>query len=162
MQFNHSMWKLTIGLTIPVKGETMNILLLTMPFHKPTIPSIGLTQIKGRLMALFKEKIAVTLLYLNHDFFNYFGEDMYLAIADSFTYNGLNDWLFRKEAFAGVTDNQTAYLQQFFPTLLDDQKTYIQQKVEGLGMFIDRLITEYDILSYDLVGVNANFSVDLK
>ncbi len=137
----------------------MRILLLTMPFHKPSVPSIGLTQIKGRLLEMFAGEIDVDLLYLNHDFYKYFGEEMYLTAADSAAYNGVNEWIFRKEAFDGVADNRKEYLLRFFPTLPDERKLFLQQKIEGLPMFIDQLIDEYKILSYHLVGINATFSV---
>ncbi len=137
----------------------MRILLSTMPFHKPSIPSIGLTQIKERLSEMFVDELEVDLLYLNHDFYRYFGKEMYLTAADSATYNGVNEWIFRKEAFDGVSDNQEAYFQRFFPAMPDEMKLLLRQKIDGLGGLIDKLIADYEILSYDLVGVNATFSV---
>lgn len=138
----------------------MNILLLTVPFHEPQVPSIALTQLKGRLLELFRDHINVEILYLNHDFWGFFGKETYSFIMNKATLNGLNDWIFRQEAFDNVRDNQDVYFKRFFQGPQNKEITDIlKQKKECLGAFIEELIDTYKIDSYDLVGINATFSI---
>jgi ribosomal peptide maturation radical SAM protein 1 len=135
----------------------MKIALLALPFLLPKYPSLGLTQIKGRLMDVFKGEVEVRLFYLNHDFYRYLGRDLYSMIDSHATYTLLNDWLFRHEAFDHVTPNHKEYWERFYPHMPfsdDDRK-----KLSNPGHFINRAVREYRLESYDVIGINANFSV---
>jgi len=90
----------------------MKILLLTVPFHDPQVPSIALTQIKGRLLELFQNHIKAEILYLNHDFWGFFGKEIYSFIMNNATLNGLNDWIFRQEAFDNVRGQSRRVFQK--------------------------------------------------
>jgi hypothetical protein len=59
------------------------IALINMPFAKLPLPSIALTQLKAVVESQFKEQVSINLLYLNHDFANYLGLDLYHLIVNS-------------------------------------------------------------------------------
>lgn len=135
----------------------MKIALLTMPFLLPVFPSLGLTQIKSRLKEMFKEQVEVRLFYLNHDFYRYFGRNLYLMVDADTTYTLLNDWLFRHEAFDNVTANHREYLKRFYPRMPINAED--MGKLINLGDFIKQIIREYRLESYDMIGINTNFTV---
>jgi len=57
-------------------------------------------------------------------------------------------------------DNQDVYFKRFFQGPQHKEMTEIlKQKKECLGAFIEALIDKYKIDSYDLVGINATFSI---
>ncbi|MCU0286832.1 MAG: RiPP maturation radical SAM C-methyltransferase [Acidobacteria bacterium] len=134
----------------------MKIALLILPFHLPELPSLGLTQIKGRVKEIFADQVDVNLLYLNHDFYKLLGEARYSFIDNDSTYTCINDWLFRNEAFDGVNDNQKEYLKRFYP-----QKQFIADMLKDLNLsaMIQQMIMKYKLDSYDLIGINAAFSL---
>ena len=59
------------------------ITLINMPFANLSLPSIALTQLKAVVESHFKEQVSINLLYLNHDFANYLGLDLYDLIVNS-------------------------------------------------------------------------------
>jgi hypothetical protein len=59
------------------------IALINMPFANLSLPSIALTQLKSLVESHFKEQVSVNLLYLNHDFANYLGLDLYHLVVNS-------------------------------------------------------------------------------
>jgi len=135
----------------------MKIALLTMPFLSPQFPSLGLTQIKGRLKEIFNGQVEVRLFYLNHDFYRYFGIDLYSQADADTTYTSLNDWLFRHEAFDDVEPNHEEYLTRFYPHQPVSGSDL--EKIMNLGHFIRQVIREYRLDSYDVIGINATFAV---
>ena len=126
------------------------ITLINMPFADCTLPSIALTQLKSLVESQFAEKVSVDIVYLNHDFSNYFGRDRYAYISFSMSsmYAGLGDWLFRHLAFPSLPDNTEKYLQRFFWGKGKDvqlAKQIIADKRPNLGAFMDELITTYEL-----------------
>ena len=135
----------------------MKIALLTIPFLKPSLPSLGLTQIKARLKEVFGKDIAVRLFYLNHDFYDHFGHDLYMWISQELTEIG--EWIFRQHAFDNVRDNQQEYIKRFYQGKKVEGFTEENiRKLMNLGYFIDGIFGRYDLDSYDLVGINATFN----
>ena len=137
----------------------MKIALLAVPFLATRSPSIGLTQIKGRLKQLFSETLDVRIFYINHDFYDYLGRELYEWITlESFS-NALGEWIFRQEAFDHVEPNRESKIASFYikrAAQKFDEKN-IQRMME-LGGFIDKIVQRYRLDSYDIVGINATFN----
>lgn len=77
------------------------IALINMPFANLHMPSIALTQLKSVVENRFKNEVSVDVYYLNHDFANCLGLDLYDLITESADSqnSGLGDWFFRQIAF---------------------------------------------------------------
>jgi ribosomal peptide maturation radical SAM protein 1 len=135
----------------------MKIALLTMPFSTPTFPALGLSQIKGRLKDVFGDKVKAEVLYLHHDFYEFFGQDFYSMVDRDSTYTLVNDWLFRHEAFDDIEVNYKEYLERFYPN--SPFIGAVSEKVLGLSDYIEELIDQYNLTSYDVVGVSGTFTV---
>jgi ribosomal peptide maturation radical SAM protein 1 len=139
----------------------MKIALLSVPFLLPHYPGLGLTQIKARLKEIFKENIEVRQFYLNHDFYQYFGDRLYYMIFGGRFAPLMNDWVFRLEAFDHLKPNHEEYLKVYRPGLSFDspEMTYFKEKLLNLGDFIRQVISGYSLSTYDVVGINATFDV---
>jgi magnesium-protoporphyrin IX monomethyl ester (oxidative) cyclase len=138
------------------------ITLINMPFADCTLPSIALTQLKSLVEVRFPETVAVDIVYLNHDFSNYFGSDRYSYISFSMLpmFAGLGDWLFRHLAFPSLPDNTEKYLQRFFfgkGKEVQLIKEIIADKRPNLGAFMDELITTYKLDQSQMVGFTSMF-----
>jgi ribosomal peptide maturation radical SAM protein 1 len=142
-------------------GVNMKIALLVVPFILPQYSGIGPTQIKGRLKEIFKENIEVQLLYLNHEFYQYFGEQLYQMISGGAVGSLMKEWVFRQEAFDRIKSNQEEYFSLFCPEIPvnSPEMTYVKEKLQGLGEFIRQLIAKYRLTSFDVIGVNATYEV---
>ncbi len=114
-----------------------------MPFLAPQFPSLGLTQIKGRLKEIFDRQVDVDLFYINLDFTRYFGYEFYTKIISQSTFTSINDWLFHHEAFDNMKHNHTEYLKRFYPGQNFDDIS--MEKFMNLGNFIDEIIDSYHL-----------------
>ncbi|NIM15682.1 MAG: RiPP maturation radical SAM protein 1 [Candidatus Aminicenantes bacterium] len=138
----------------------MKVALLVMPFHYPFLSSIGLTQIKDRIKSRFKGSIDVRVFYINLEFFEFFGHEAYLKIMADSSYTGVNDWLFRQEAFDNIADNREDYFARFYQGTMDNiLGAESDKKWKSLGGFINEVIEKYQLTGFDLVGINATFSL---
>jgi ribosomal peptide maturation radical SAM protein 1 len=139
----------------------MKIALLSLPFLSPQYPALGLTQIKARLKEIFKESVDVRLLYLNHDFYRYFGSELYTIIGESGFAFLLKEWVFRTEAFDHIKPNLDEYFRRFFPGIPTGSPmiALLKTKLVNLGAFIGQVISTYGLTSFDVIGVNAMFAV---
>lgn len=138
------------------------ITLINMPFANLSLPSIALTQLKSVVESRFKEQVSINLLYLNHDFANYLGLDLYDLIVNSpeSQNSGLGDWFFRQTAFAGLPDNASVYLSRYFPVQTEQMnmlKQLVLEKRRGLDSFLDSLIKKYRLEQNELVGFTSMF-----
>ena len=138
------------------------ITLINMPFANLSIPSIALTQLKAVVESRFKEQVSVNLLYLNHDFANYLGLDLYDLIINSpeSQNSGLGDWLFRQTAFPSLPNNANVYLSRYFPVhtnQMDQLKNLVLEKRRGLNSFLEGLIRKYSLTQNELVGFTSMF-----
>ena len=138
------------------------ITLINMPFANLSIPSIALTQLKAVVESRFKEHVSVNLLYLNHDFANYLGLDLYDLIVNSpeSQNSGLGDWLFRQTAFPSLPNNANVYLSRYFPVhtdQMDQLKNLVLEKRRGLNSFLEGLIRKYSLTQNELVGFTSMF-----
>lgn len=80
-----------------------------MPFILPYFGSMGLTQIKGRVKEIFKDRVDVHIHYLNHDFFRYFGGELYVKLFNYSREFGFSEWIFRPEAFDNIRNNYSDF-----------------------------------------------------
>lgn len=137
------------------------IALINMPFGGLHIPSLGLTQLKAALEKKFGEQVEVDIMYISHDFGQYFGIDVYQYLSDDgiSTVTGLTDWLFREVAFPDLEDNAEAYLGRYRYSFAftDEQMNTLLQKRARLDQYFDQLIDEYQLDQYFLVGFTSMF-----
>ena len=133
-----------------------------MPFAAINLPSIALTQLSAAVKHDFDSEIEPDILYLNHDFNNYFGSDAYNWISNSgqATIAGLGDWLFRHAAFPAINDNAIEYFNRYGPFLGLDRKLLeaYDDKRRNIEVFLDELIDQYKLVDYDLVGFTSMFT----
>jgi ribosomal peptide maturation radical SAM protein 1 len=138
------------------------IALINMPFANLSLPSIALTQLKSLVESHFREQVSVNLLYLNHDFANYLGLDLYQLVINSTESqnSGLGDWFFRQTAFPDLPNNAGVYLSRYFPFHTDQMnklKGLILEKRRGLSSFLESLIKKYSLDQNELVGFTSMF-----
>jgi ribosomal peptide maturation radical SAM protein 1 len=139
------------------------VTLINMPFATVRLPSIALTQLKSVLEDELGDRVAVRLLYLNHDFAHLLGLRLYSEMSDSLEANmcGLGDWFFRGIAFPELPDNAEDYLQRYFPQrdeAFELRKRLLLGKRQGLPGAMARLIAKYRLADDDLVGFTSMFS----
>jgi ribosomal peptide maturation radical SAM protein 1 len=138
------------------------ITLINMPFANLSLPSIALTQLKSVVESRFKEQVSINLLYLNHDFANYLGLELYELIVTSpeSQNSGLGDWFFRQAAFPSLPDNASVYLSRYFPLntpQMNQLKALVLEKRRGLSSFLESLIKKYNLDQNDVVGFTSMF-----
>jgi ribosomal peptide maturation radical SAM protein 1 len=138
------------------------IALINMPFADLAMPSIALTQLKAVVDQRFREQVSVEVLYLNHDFAQYLGLELYDLITETADSQnaGLGDWFFRQAAFPDLQNNAGIYLSRYFPFHTDEMNTLksrILEKRRGLENFLDSLISKYAIDQAQLVGFTSMF-----
>jgi ribosomal peptide maturation radical SAM protein 1 len=145
----------------------MDIRLVNMPFAATDCPSIALTQLKAVTEALHGDKVRVEVNYLNHDFGQLLGPQLYGLITNSmpgFT-TGLGEWLFRSVAFPEVDDNQAQYFARYQHHFTDEQMTSLRQELQPvrarLPAILDALIERYRLHEADMVGVTSMFFQNL-
>lgn len=139
-----------------------SITLINMPFANLSLPSIALTQLKAVVESQFNQQVSVNLLYLNHDFANYLGLDLYDLIVNSkeSQNSGLGDWFFRQTAFPDLPDNAGVYLSRYFPFYTEQMnqlRALVLEKRGGLNSFLESLIGKYSLDQTELVGFTSMF-----
>ena len=138
------------------------VALINMPFANLVMPSLALTQLKSILEEHFNDRIRVDIYYLNHNFANYMGVDLYNDISSmqESQNSGLGDWFFRQIAFPSLPNNAGVYLTRYFPQRNDQSsrlKELILKSRRGLEQLMEDLITKYELDKADLVGFTSMF-----
>ena len=138
------------------------ISLINMPFADLHMPSLALTQLKSVIENRFKNEVSVDVYYLNHDFANYLGLELYERITTSTESqnSGLGDWFFRQIAFPDQMNNTGVYLSRYFPyhtEQLNTLKSLVLEKRRGLDRFMDGLISKYAFDRAQLCGFTSMF-----
>ncbi|HKH47466.1 MAG TPA: RiPP maturation radical SAM C-methyltransferase [Thermoanaerobaculia bacterium] len=135
---------------------------MNMPFATLQFPSIALTQLKSVAESRFGEKVRVRILYLNHDFAQYLGVELYQVLNSIQASNaGLGDWMFRALAFPGQPDNTDAYFQRYYPQrtpAMEMRRRLIREKRQGLERFMDGLAAKHRLAGEDVVGFTTMFA----
>jgi ribosomal peptide maturation radical SAM protein 1 len=139
------------------------IALINMPFADLQMPSLALTQLKSVIEAEFKDRVAVEILYLNHDFAHYLGIELSqnLTLSSEAHNSGVADWFFRQAAFPELPDNTELYFRRFFRTRtpqVEVMRRVVLEKRQGLDAFLNSLIDKYNIADADIAGFTSMFS----
>ncbi len=140
----------------------LKVSLVNMPFATLQFPSIALTQLKSVAESRLGERVRLRILYLNHDFAQYFGLEIYQALNSIQASNaGLGDWMFRQLAFPGLADNADAYLRRYYPQrtpAMEMRRRMMVTKRVGLDRFLESLIAKYQLTTEDIVGFTTMFA----
>ena len=129
-----------------------SVALINPPFASLRLPSLALTQLKAVVDAAFAGEVQTEVLYLNHDFGEAMGAELYQRIAVDMEapYNGFGDWLFRLAAFPSLADNVDIYFQRFFPHRTEQNLALKRRVLETrplLDATLDTLIDKYELAS---------------
>ncbi len=140
-----------------------SLALINAPFASLRLPSLALTQLKSVLDAALPGRVSTEVLYLNHDFAERIGVELYqhIAVDMEAPYNGFGDWFFRQAAFPDLPDNTDLYFQRYFPKRSPENqslKETIRECRHRLPEVLDDLITRYKLDEQDLVGFTSMFS----
>ncbi len=141
----------------------LEIVLINMPFAHVVSPSLGLTQLKAAVDLQHGSAVRTRILYLNHDFANYFGVELYqeIALAIQHRYSGLGDWMFRQLAFPDVPDNAEEYFDRYYPSrkgFIRQARDLILSKRRGLPSVVRSLIRRHEIAGADVAGFTTMLS----
>jgi ribosomal peptide maturation radical SAM protein 1 len=146
-------------------SKTFRVSLVCMPFADPFIPSLALTQLKATLDKELDNRFSAEILYLNHEFTHYLGEDFYIhAISFKGIQSGIGDWIFRPIVFPNLPDNTEEYFKTYYPQKDANTKRlrqYIHEKRQGLEAFLEELIEKHDLDRADIVGFTATFNQNM-
>ncbi|MFO1432618.1 MAG: RiPP maturation radical SAM C-methyltransferase [Candidatus Competibacteraceae bacterium] len=138
-----------------------SVCLINMPFVDVSIPSLGLTQLQSVLRDHFSTELSVDIFYLNHDFANYFGFQLYQTLVTSFhNFNEVGGWFFRPLAFPEVADNTEEYFRRYYPGQDEETqrfKAIMLEKRRGVEAYLDTLIDQYGLDKANLVGFTSMF-----
>jgi ribosomal peptide maturation radical SAM protein 1 len=142
------------------------IALINMPFASAEIPSIALTQLQYVVRQELGEEVQCDIFYLNLDFVNYLGLQLFQMISASVEANtfGLGDWFFSGEAFPDQPDQTDLYLQRHFAEQfaeLASVKQLLLNKRRAVGLFLKSLMDRYRLADYQLTGFTSMFSQNI-
>lgn len=140
----------------------LKVSLVNMPFATLQFPSIALTQLKSVAESRFGDRVRVRVLYLNHDFAQFLGVEVYQVLNSVQSSNaGLGDWIFRSLAFPGQPDNADAYFKRYFPqrtAASEMRRRVLLEKRGGLERFLVSLISKHRLAGEDIVGFTTMFA----
>lgn len=150
------------------KSNVTNIKLVLMPFAPLHYPSIALTQLKYVLHEKFGNRIKVDIHYLNHDFGEFFGVDIYqegFCDSDESADHSSVEWLFRASAFPDLPDNRQELLDNIDDEERDEYINFYESYLKKLHLkipdFIKHLVSKYKLDRADIVGFSSMFSQNL-
>jgi ribosomal peptide maturation radical SAM protein 1 len=140
----------------------LQVSLINMPFAALQFPSIALTQLKAVAQGRCGDRLRIRILYLNHDFAQYFGVEFYQMLNSLQASNaGVGDWIFRSVAFPEQPDNAEAYFKRYFPQRspeMEMRRRMLLEKRSVLGFFTESLIKKYQLTEEDIVGFTTMFA----
>ena len=142
----------------------MKVKYIVMPFYQIETPSFGLTILKDMIHNSFGDSIELEICYLNHDFANYIGINIFekISFSQEVFATGIGEWLFNELAFPTFSHDENAYFKRYFP---GDKYSkfieYMKNKKNALEAFLCEMIQKYNLLSADIVGFTSMFSQNL-
>ncbi len=141
---------------------SLRVSLINMPFAAPHFPSIALTQLKAVAEARLGDQVRIRILYLNQDFAQFLGLELYQATNGLQANNaGLGDWMFRRLAFPELPDNTDDYYKRYFPQrtpALEMRRRIFLEKRDGIERFFEGVISKYRLETEDVVGFTTMFA----
>lgn len=151
---------ISLNLSAPPPGRS-RILLVNMPFAARNRPSFALSQLASLIRREHGEHFDVEVCYLNQQFAEMIGVELYDTISDSLEhlYTGVGDWLFRRVAFPQAPDNTQEYLRRFYRgsgwqdfvgTILD-----VSARIEDL---CETLVERNGLDQADILGFTSMFT----
>lgn len=141
----------------------MRIALVNLPFAALSLPAFALTQLRSVLDSAYGDRLSVSVLYLNHDFAHFLGPELYHSLSTSLKVHatGLGDWFFRQVAFPELEDNTADYLARYYPRrdhgIATAAEALLAKRLE-LAPFLDRLIEQYGLEQFEVVGLTSMFA----
>lgn len=140
------------------------VCLINPPFAALHAPSFALTQLSELIGSRHeKDRLQSSVHYLNIDFAEYLGADLYTFIAVSMDalHCGLGDWFFRPAAFPEAEDNAEDYYWRFrhhmrAPGGQSWWDTILEKRAE-VDRILDELIDRHHLDTADLVGCTSMF-----
>jgi ribosomal peptide maturation radical SAM protein 1 len=146
------------------REHPFRIRLVNPPFAALATPSLALTQLRSRLRAgPLAEQVEATVHYLNIDFAEAIGRDLYAFVAESMeALNcGVGDWIFRQAAFSGAADNAQEYCDRYGHHLRGrDGASWWSDILDvraRLDALLDELIDRHALDRADIVGFTTMF-----
>ncbi len=137
-------------------------LLVNMPFGQVRWPNLGLSLLKAQLV---RRSVSCEIAYLNFDFAEAVGLDLYTWVADRFAFVLGGERLFARSLFGQQLPSDDRY---WHDVLLpgDRQLTEADRRdFEGMGQFVEpflnRCMAAYDWAQYAVVGFATNFQQTL-
>lgn len=132
-----------------------------MPFASLRLPSLALTRLSSILNRKFANKLLVEVHYLNHDFAEFFGVDLYEEIASGgdHLHTGVGEWFFRRIAFGENEQAAEAYLRRYYgksPSRILRHRLVARRA--ALGSWLSDIIAEYNLTANDMVGFTSMFA----
>jgi|GEM_PF-2762677 len=142
--------------------KKVKINLICMPFHEVTYPSIGITHIQSILKERACDIVNVETHYINHDFYNFLGSELYNFITNNFEsyQSGLGEWFFRHIVYPEKQDNYPLYHQRYLKQFAKGKEeflNYFVYKRNQLDLFLEEIIAKYNLLDSDIVGFTSLF-----
>ena len=142
--------------------RVLKVSLINMPFAALQFPSIALTQLKAVAESRFGDRVRVRILYLNHEFAQYLGVELYQVMNTvQASTSGLGDWLFHSLAFPNQQDNTEAYFKRYYPQrspAMEMRRRMLRDKQQGLARFLEGVISKHRLASEDVVGFTTMFA----
>ncbi len=145
-----------------ISEQPASIILLSMPFGLPYMPSLGLSLLKGGLAT---RGIAADVRYLGMSFAQTIGYSFYQRMAHSGA-GDLGDWLFYQALYGPPSASQTERFWQLAyadrsPRGMAPSFEALQEKAAQMQgqacTFIDHCLHEIDWVQYRLVGFTSMF-----
>jgi ribosomal peptide maturation radical SAM protein 1 len=153
---------------VPEEVHVFRVSFVNPPFAALSAPTFALTQLQELLRAKFdKEQVEVSVHYLNIDFAQYIGYELYNFIAGSIDAlnSGIGEWMFRRVAFPDVADNTEQYARRYEHHLRRaDGKSWLPQileKREGLEELLDSLVARHQLERANIVGFTSMFAQNM-
>lgn len=143
------------------------LLLIHMPFGEVKWPSLALTQLQAVVKEELGDYIDAQIVYVNHDFANFWGLEEYQLISggpsignvnlsETQIHSGIGDWIFREEAFSEWEDNAEEYFRQFYGKS-EKFKKHILSRRKEIPCFLEHIIKKYEIDKADIVAFTSMF-----
>lgn len=134
-----------------------------MPFADIQIPSLALTQLQYVTTSFYADKVQSKILYFNQEFADFLGVPYYefISISGPSNNTGFGDWFFRQQAFPELEDNTKEYFDRYASHFgIDYLQLYhekLKEKRDQSGQFLDKLIEENALQTYDIIGFTSMF-----
>ena len=139
----------------------VKITLVNMPFADWDRPSFALSQLSALTRREFGDRVELSVHYLNLDFAEYLGSDLYGQIAGNVQHllTGVGEWMFRELAFPDAAGEDHRYLHRYYGgRQWDTFRQRVTEAREGLPSFFGSLIDRYGLNEADVLGCTSMFA----